>query len=182
MQRNGTKTMAYFSKGVTKDKLTMLYFLHALNVDITRDQLVSVGLQCEILPYFDMQNAINELEEVGAVAAVPRSYGQGYCVTPIGEQVLELFQEELPYSLRQTLDMHAEENRQALKHQTQYAATITDLPGGSCLVNLRAREPNLEFLRVSIVLPDRSFASQARDLWQERAADIYQSILQKLSE
>lgn len=174
--------MAYFSHGVTKDKLIMLFFLNTLGLEVTRDQLVTVGLQCDILPYFEMQNAINELEEVGAIAAVPRSFGQGYCVTPIGEEVLQLFQEELPLSLRKTLQTHAEENRQAMKHQTQYASSITDLPGGPCLVTLRARERNQEFLNLTIMLPDRETAEHARDHWLERASAVYQSLISKLTE
>ncbi len=172
--------MAYFSTGVTKDKLTMLFFLHELNLEVTRDQIVTVGLQCDILPYFEMQSVLTELEEVGAIAAVPRSFGQGYCVTPLGEEVLQLFQEELPRSLRDTLKMHAEENRQAMKYQTQYASSITDLPNGTCLTTFRARERDHEFLNLTIMLPDRETAENAREHWRERAPAVYQSIMQKL--
>lgn len=174
--------MPYFSNGVTKDKLTMLYFLHALQIEITRDQLVTLGMECDILPYFEMQNAINELEEVGAIAAVPRSFGQAYCVTPVGEQVLELFQEELPHSLRETLAMHAEENRQAMKYKAQYASSYKELPNGTCLVNFRARERDAEFFTISLILPDRETAQQARDHWQERATATYQAVLRALTE
>ena len=174
--------MAYFSHGVTKDKLIILFFLHALNLEVTRDQLVTVGLQCDILPFFEMQNAINELEEVGAIAAVPRSFGQGYCVTPVGEEALQLFQDELPLSLRKNLQMHAEENRQAMKYQTQYAASITDLPGGPCLLTLRARERNQEFLNLTLMLPDREIAEFARDHWRERASAVNQSIIGHLTD
>ena len=172
--------MAHFSQGVTKDKLSMLYFLKALGLEVTRDQIVTVGLQCEILPYFEMQSVLTALEEVGAIAAVPRSFGQAYCVTPLGDEALELFQEELPASLRATLKMYAEENRQAMKYQTQYAATITDLPRGTCLATFRAREKDHEFLNLTIMLPDRKTAENARDHWKYNASSVYQAILEKL--
>ncbi len=174
--------MAYFSNGVTKDKLTMLYFLRELSLEVTRDQIVTVGLQCDILPYFEMQSVLTALEEVGAIAAVKRSFGPAYCVTPLGEEILQLFQEELPLSLRKTLKMHAEENRQAMKYQTQYAALITDLPNGTCLTTFRAREKDYEFLNLTVMLPDRETAENAREHWRERASDVYRSIMEKLVE
>lgn len=172
--------MAYFSTGVTKDKLSMLYFLHALGLELTRDQIVTLGLQCDIMPYFDMQDALTKLEEVGAIAALPRSFGMAYCVTPVGEQALELFGEELPLSLRNTLTMHAEENRQAMKNRTQYAATITDLPNGPCQVLLRAREKDYELLSLSVTLPDRESAEKARDGWCQNAPAVYRAILENI--
>ena len=91
--------MAFFSEGYTKSKLMVLYFLNELSVDLTKEQIATFSAAYELIPYFELQSAIYELEEEGFLAAVPRPYGQAYCLTPKGKETLGMFVERLPQSV-----------------------------------------------------------------------------------
>ena len=95
--------MAFFSDGFTKSKLMVLYFLNELSVDLTKEQIATFSAAYELIPYFELQSAIYELEEEGFLAAVPRPYGQAYCLTPKGKETLGMFVERLPQSVRDDL-------------------------------------------------------------------------------
>ena len=97
--------MAFFSDGFTKSKLMVLYFLNELSVDLTKEQIATFSAAYELIPYFELQSAIYELEEEGFLAAVPRPYGQAYCLTPKGKETLGMFVERL--ALRITLTLAA---------------------------------------------------------------------------
>ena len=48
------------------------------------------------------------MEEDGLVAAVPRRFGQVYALSSRGQEVVDMFQERLPVSLRDDLDAYAD--------------------------------------------------------------------------
>ena len=101
--------MGYFSTGVTRDKLMVLYGLKSLGMQPTKAQLADFFCIYDLLGYFEVQNASYELEEEGLISAVPRPYGQAYFVTPQGEQTLDMFAVELPSSLRDKIAARAKE-------------------------------------------------------------------------
>lgn len=114
--------MAFFSDGFTKSKLMVLYFLNELSVDLTKEQIATFSAAYELIPYFELQSAIYELEEEGFLAAVPRPYGQAYCLTPKGKETLGMFVERLPQSVRDDLTDYADACREKLRRETQFSA------------------------------------------------------------
>ena len=115
--------MAFFSDGFTKSKLMVLYFLKELSVNLTKEQIATFSAAYELIPYFELQSAIYELEEEGFLAAVPRPYGQAYCLTPKGEETLDMFVERLPQSVRDDLTNYADACRDKLRRETQFSAS-----------------------------------------------------------
>ena len=69
--------MPIFAHGVPKDKLTILFFTRAADLDITREQLYRAMVENDCMSYFDFQTAMAEMEEDGFHAAIPRTFGQG---------------------------------------------------------------------------------------------------------
>ena len=137
--------MPIFAQGVTKNKLTILYTIHASKVDITREQLYRVMVENDVMSYFDYQNCMHELEEDAFIAAVPRAFGQTYRVSVRGADVLDQFVESLPVSLRERLDRYAREHREEMLLQTQIVSDMDELPSGGYIVRLRALEQKREW-------------------------------------
>lgn len=173
--------MSFFSEGFTKSKLTVLYFLRELSVNLTKEQIVTFSAAYDLIPYFELHSAIYELEEEGFLAAVPRPYGQTYCLTPKGEETLEMFVERLPQSMRDDITDYADACREKLRLETQFSTAVEKVGTGSaCRLTLRAMEQQGDILQLSILLPDNATASRAASLWPERAETIYKSILTEL--
>ena len=170
--------MAFFSDGFTKSKLMVLYFLNELSVDLTKEQIATFSAAYELIPYFELQSAIYELEEEGFLAAVPRPYGQAYCLTPKGKETLGMFVERLP---RDDLTDYADACREKLRRETQFSAASEKVGvGGAYRTTLRAMEQSGDLLQISILLPDAASAKHAAAVWPERAQAIYTAILSEL--
>ena len=173
--------MAFFSEGYTKSKLMVLYFLNELSVDLTKEQIATFSAAYELIPYFELQSAIYELEEEGFLAAVPRPYGQAYCLTPKGKETLGMFVERLPQSVRDDLTDYANACLVELRRETQFSSASEKAGmGGAYRTTLRAMELNGELLQISILLPDAASAKHAAAVWPERAQAIYTAILSEL--
>ncbi len=173
--------MVYFSDGSTKYKLILLLFLESLNIEITREQLTTVVASYDIMPYFDLQNSIYELEEDGFLAAVPRPFGTAYCITPKGHEAISAFSESIPLSERETIYDSADMCRAQLRNETQYTHRIEKLPTGAFNVILRVIEAQGEVFSVAISFPDSRSANTACEKWSGQAPEIYSLLLSFLS-
>ncbi|MPM96805.1 hypothetical protein SDC9_143970 [bioreactor metagenome] len=174
--------MSYFSEGVTKNKLTVLYFMQKLGLAITKDQITTVGAAYDLAPYFELQSAVAEMEEDGLLAAVPRPFGQVYALSARGQEVVEMFKERLPVSLRDDLDSYADECRDDIRRQTQYSAKIERRPGGECLVRCLFMEKEEPLLSIELLFPDAASANKAAAIWEKKAEDAYCYLLSSLSD
>ena len=174
--------MSFFSEGVTKLKLTVLYFLNKLGLAITRDQITTLAAAYDLGPFFELQNAVAEMEEDGLVAAVPRRFGQVYALSSRGQEVVDMFQERLPVSLRDDLDAYADECREDIRKQTQFTARIEPLPGGECMVRFYFMEQDEPLLSIELIFPDSGSASRAAKSWPDKAEEAYCYLLSSLSE
>ncbi|MDL2257986.1 DUF4364 family protein [Eubacteriales bacterium OttesenSCG-928-K08] len=172
--------MAYFSTGEARNKLMILLFIKEADCELTRNQLFRVFAEQNWMDYFEFQAAITALEEDTYVAAIPCAYGQGYRVTSSGESMLEMFIEELPTSLRESMRKYARDNKELLRAQTQFFARQTELPDGGYLAMLRLMDKNATILELNLQLPTAQIAQAACDAWPDKAQAIYQELINKL--
>ena len=173
--------MNYFSDGTTKNKLILLSFLENLNIEITKEQLTTAAAQYEFMPYFDLQNALYELEEEGFIAAIPRSFGTAYCIAPKGKETIAAFCETLPLSERENIAEFADMCRAKFRNETQYTHRIEKLPSGAYKVILSAVEEHGELFSVSFCFTSSQAANTACSKWSENALDIYSALNEFLS-
>ncbi|MEG1524384.1 MAG: DUF4364 family protein [Clostridia bacterium] len=172
--------MPIFAQGVTKDKLTILYYVDVSNLDITREQLYRAMIENECMIFFDFQSAMHELEEDGFIAAIPRAFGQGYRVTVRGTESLRMFGESLPNSLREKLSSYATENRDQMRIETQLVSSMEEQESGGYRVELRAQEENNVVLKISMLVASRTMAQRMRGNWEKASERIYANLLENL--
>lgn len=173
--------MSFFEDGFTKDKIVVMYTLKKLTAEPTREQITTFFGQYDLIPYFELQSAILELEEGGFIAAVPRSYGQAYCLTPKGNQTLDMFIERVPQSQRAQIDSYVDSFGELLLQQTRYASAFERTGRGTYKITLKAMELNDELIRIELLLPDEDSVKRAEKAWPKRAPAIYAAILAELN-
>jgi len=172
--------MPIFAQGVTKDKLTILYYLRASKVDITREQLHRVMVDNDTMSFFDFQACMHELEEDAFIAALPKSFGQVYRLSVRGADVLEQFVESLPVSLRERLERYAREHREEMLLQTQIVSEMDELSSGVYLVHLRALEENAAIMELTLRVATREMAQRMRANWEKQSETLYANLLTTL--
>ena len=172
--------MPYFVHDKSKDKLTILYFTKAINLDIAREQIYRAMVDNDCMTFLDFEIAAGELEEDGQIAAIPRPFGQAYRVTARGEEMLRLFEESLPFSLRSRLDAYSDENRDQMRVETQLVSSMEPLKSGAYLVHLKAQETEMVVLDIAFRVPTREMALRVRSNWIRESEGIYQHLLSHL--
>jgi hypothetical protein len=172
--------MPIFAQGVTKNKLTILFYLHISKVDITRDQLYRAIVENEAMDFFDFQSCMHDLEEDAFIAAVPRSFGQVYRLSVRGADALDQFVESLPVSLRERLERYEREHREETLLQTQIVSDMEELPSGGYLVRLRALENSAAVMELTLRVATRDMAQRIRANWEKESEPLYSNILTTL--
>ncbi len=172
--------MPIFAQGVTKSKLTILYYLRATKVDITRDQLYRVMVDNDVMSFFDYQSCMHELEEDAFIAALPKAFGQAYRLSVRGADALDQFVESLPVSLRERLERYAREHREEMLLQTQIVSEMEELPSGGYLVHLRALENNAAVMELTLRVATRDMAQRMRANWEKDSETLYANLLTTL--
>ena len=122
--------MPIFAQGVPKNKLTILYFVRSANIDLMREQIHRAMVENDCMSYFDFQTAMYEMEQDGMIAAIPRAFGQAYRITASGESVLSMFEESLPFSLRQRLADYADSARESMRLERSFGFTVVPFGQG----------------------------------------------------
>ena len=172
--------MPIFAQGVTKDKLTILYYIRTSKVDITREQLHRVMEENNTMSFFDFQASMHELEEDAFIAALPKSFGQVYRLSVHGSDVLDQFVESLPVSLRERLDRYAREHREEMLLETQIVSDMEELPSGGYLVHLRALEEDAAVMELTLRVATRDMAQRMRANWEKESEPLYATLLTTL--
>ena len=172
--------MPIFAQGVTKTKLTILYYLGVSKIEITREQLYRVMVENDTMNFFDFQACMHELEEDAFIAALPKSFGQVYRLSVRGADVLEQFVESLPVSLRERLERYAREHREEMLLQTQIVSDMEELPSGGYLVHLRALENNAAVMELTMRVATRDMAQRMRANWEKESEPLYAHLLTTL--
>ncbi len=172
--------MPIFAQGVTKNKLTILYYLRISKVDITRDQLHRAMTEHAQMSYFDFQSCMHDLEEDAFIAAVPKAFGQVYRLSVRGADALDQFVESLPVSLRERLERYERENREETLLQTQIVSEMDELPGGGYAVRLRALENNAAVMELTLRVATRDMAQRLRTNWEKQSEPLYSYLLTAL--
>ena len=172
--------MPFFAQGVTKDELSILYFVKTSELDITREQIYRAMIENDCMDYFDFQPAMHDLEEDGFLAAIPRTFGQGYRVTVRGEESLDLFGESLPHSLREKLAAYAAANRAQMVEETQLVSSMQEQESGAYRVELKAQEHDRVVLTITMQVASRNMAQKMRANWAAASEGIYANLLTEL--
>jgi len=172
--------MPIFAHGETKDKLNILYFMRSANLDLMREQIHRAMVENDCMSYFEFQTAMYELEEDGLIAAIPRAFGQAYRVSVRGEETLSMFEESLPFSLREQLASYADYARESMRLETQLLTSMEELPSGAYMVHLKAVEQDSVVLDISMKLASRGMATRVRNNWESASPEIYSFLLDHL--
>ena len=153
--------MSYFSDGFTKNKLIVLYVLREHGLELTREQFTTLAGERELMPFFELQAAVSELEEEGLIAAVPRVFGQAYSLTAMGRETIDMFAERLPLSLREELQDYVQQSGVKLHRSAQYSSGMEKMASGAYRVTFKAMESDNEIISLSLLMPDAQSARLA---------------------
>ncbi len=148
----------------------------------TELQLLQFLFEYDLMNYFDMMFALNDLCDRGQAARTRKGAGWLYAATAAGEEALGLFGGRVPQSVNALLRQHGAEWRRRFRREAQSLADIQQTPRGEYELTLRVVEQDMDMMTLSFSLPARDMARQLADRWPRRAGKIYAEIFRMLTE
>lgn len=173
--------MAYFVDKATRNKAYILYFITKMGTELTKPQIATAFIEMGILGYFELMFELADLEKLALVAAVPCVHGEGFGITPKGEEFFNMSVEQLPLSSRSEIDEYIKMNFQRLLGIEEFSSSILKDADGGYTAFLNSFEKDKNLLSVAINVIDFDSAKTLSENWEAKAHLVYRAIVDILS-
>lgn len=163
-----------------EDKLVLLCALDRLG-GCTQEQLLRFVLETELMNQFQCLLALAGLKEAALVRISHRLEGELLVLTPEGRESMELFASRIRASRQEKLRVHCAAWRRRVLDELSTPASY-EQSGNGYAVTLRALESGEEIFRITLNTATKAQAKRFCERWGERAAGVYQSVMEQLGE
>lgn len=164
-----------------EQRLVVLYSLQQL-APCSQIQLHTFIAELDQMGYFDMMFVLNDLCARGQAVRLKRKAGHQYEVTDAGREVLALFGNRVPQSLKNRLEKEAPALRAHFQEEAQYHHEIKINDQGETELILTILENELDAIRITLPLPSEELAGVLAGRWHQRGGEIYSTIFRLLME
>ncbi len=145
-------------------EMTLLYFL----------------ADFDLMNYIDLSIALGELCKQGHAVRVQKGADFDYTVTPAGYETLDMFVHRIPKSKLDLVDNEVDGFVQKRRILRERKSKIENTPRGEKIVSLSLEEQDVKLVDISFTVPNAEFAQKLSKNWEERAGDVYASIVDLL--
>ena len=160
--------------------MVVLYCLRAL-APCSELQLLQFLSEYDLMNYFDMMFALNDLCSRGQAVRTKKGAAWSYTVTEAGHEVLDLFGNRVPHSVQTLVGEQAAAWRLRFEREAQCASSTEKTERGDWEVTLILKEQDADMMRLTLALPSRELASALRDRWPDMAGEVYETIIRILA-
>lgn len=164
-----------------EQKLMVLECLSQLG-PCTELQLLQFLFDNDLLNYFEMMFALNDLCDRGQAVRIKKNAGFQYQITDAGQEALALFGGRVPMSLKTLLSETGDDWKNRFRQESQSRQQIVQTDRGEYELNLKVVEQDMDMMRLSLSLPTRELADQLAKRWPQKAGKIYDTVIRILSE
>lgn len=162
-------------------RLIVLCSLYHLS-PCTELQLLQFFSEHDMMNYFDMMFALNDLCARGQAVRAKKRAGYLYEVTDAGKEALSLFGSRVPRSISSLLEATAWEWRQQFQKEAQYQQHVEQTARGEYELTLSVVEQEMDMMRLTLSLPSREMANRLAARWPKKSAEIYETVIRLLTE
>lgn len=164
-----------------EQKLIVLYCLNRLG-PCSDLQLTQFLFDHDLMNYFEMMFALNDLCDRGQAVRVKKQAGYQYAVTDAGREAMALFGGRVPRSLTALLEKTWEDWKRRFRQEAQSRQKIEQTERGDFRLTLSVMDQDAELMDISLTLPTRELARQLAEQWPRKASEIYGTVIRLLSE
>ena len=145
-------------------------------------QLLQFLFEHDLMNYFDLMFALNEMCSQGQAARTPARAGYRYEMTEAGREALALFGGRVPRSVKTLLRETGGQWQVRFQREAQAHAAVAKNERGEYEASLEVTDGGPPLMTVKLALPSRELASLAARRWPEKAAEIYGTVIRLLAE
>jgi hypothetical protein len=163
-----------------RDKLTLMYALMVLG-PCTEDQVVRMNDAFSLMEQFQLYVVLGDLKDAHLVMEEQRPEGRLLRVTEDGENMVNMFGEDIWPGSKIKIDDQAAEWKRMIRDELQMPAEW-ERQEDRYLVTLRLLENGSEIFNLKLPAVDRQQAVDFSRRWPKQASFLYRTIMEKLGE
>ncbi len=171
----------------TNCKLILLYVLDKIEIPLERDLLLSICyFDNKWLLYHEATESISQLESVNFIHSDVSNKQIFYSITPTGRQCLASFYTRIDNSVRESISKYAKENRLNLRKKQELFRDYYQNEDGTYTIALKVFESkrgkalDKALLEMKLVVDEKEQARYVYENWCDKAAKIYEMLLDNL--
>lgn len=173
--------MAFFSTGEDRSKLSVLYILHLAGIPLSREQIATVMFEQGFENYIELSQQFIELENSACIASIPTYSIQTIVLTRRGEEIINLFEKNLPKSLRDSIQSFLSAHLDGFRRENTAQMESEYHSEGRFTTRLSLVENGEPFFEIKIKLPSARYTRIAERRWNEINKDLYLNTLLALT-
>lgn len=162
-------------------KLIVLYIIKHLKLNVTNTMLSYVAENAVRTDFFELQEYVQKLSEEGKVAELVIEGNNVYSISDKGEEILDYFENDIPYSVREKLDNAMKEYIDMENHENEAKAEFRMVNPNEYNVKCVIKENGSELLHVEFTVGSREVAKSFCDAFRDNEMDFYQRIMAEVN-
>lgn len=171
-----------FEKGsrLAQIKLKILYILKVLNGPVSNIDLTRFVLEKNYMDYFTLQNILSELKKDGFVFIDDSLNKEGYLLTELGSESVDMFKVKIPESYIKEIDEALKNLRKEIKRNRELVSHYYQRKDKDFTVILQVFEDTVTVFNLSVNVPTEKLAQSIVERWKKHPETIYSEIINTL--
>ena len=174
-----------FTAGVRPGGLTssteirlLLCYLVQHSGPVTQRQLETALMDAQLVNYFEIGSCLDDIRRQGLVECA----GGEYTITAKGRRVARELTDDLPLSVRERAVAAVVKAQLWTRKQAEYSAVVSERPDGHCTVRCMINRLDERLFCLELGMPDRLTAELVKKQFILKGNEIYQLLINKLTE
>lgn len=168
------------SDALTLYKLIILFILDKVDFPLTNAQLSNFILEKEYTNYFNIQQAINELEATELIKKETIRNSSLFRITPAGTETLSFFGDEISDAIKADILEYLKNNRYSLREEVSTLADYYEAKKGEFIAHCYVCEKESKIVEINLSVPTEEEAQAVCNSWKSKSAEIYEYLMSKL--
>lgn len=165
---------------MTLYKLIILFILDKVDFSLTNAQLSDFILNKGYTNYFNIQKAINELEEVGLIHGKTIRNSSYFEITREGQETLSFFNKEIGDTIKNEIIDYLTENKYQLREEVSTVSDFYEEKKGEYITRCYVQERGSKIVEISLNVSSEDEAVSICNNWKEKSQEIYAYLMREL--
>ena len=165
--------MAFFSTGEDREKLSILYILKLAGIPLSREQIATVMFEQGYENFIRLSEQLMELEGNACIATIPSYRIQTVVLTRRGDEIIALFEKNLPLSLRNAISDQLSSSVEEFRRENTAQMESRFHSEGNFSTRLSLVENGEPFFEITLKLPSAKYTRIAEKRWSELNKKLY---------
>lgn len=167
----------------TIEKLIILYLLDRMEVSLVEETILQIcSTDNDWMSYLSCSDLLVKLKDSGFVHSTKPNNKVIYSITPEGRHCLATFYTRIPYSTREQIVDFVKKKRLEYRKKQELSTDYYPNKDGTYTVKLVIADPSsrTNMLEIRIATDSKNNAKYASNMWEEKSAQIYEFLYEKL--